>query len=221
MAAADCTGHGVPGAFMTSLGIALFNEVINNCDENKFQTDLILDQPRTSLKEAFSISKTGNNLLDGMDVALCIIDFEERKIQFPGAYSPIVIIIDKTDVNFENKKRLVLNKIPVNGNYNFMLVKGDRMPIGYYAKERPFTKIDLDYQDGDRLYLFSDGIIDQYGKEENRRFLNKRFHKLLAKTHSLSFADQKQKLTTTLENWQQDLEQTGDITVIGIKLLQK
>ena len=134
IAAVDCTGHGVPGAFMSMLGFAFLNEIVNKNTELKAST--ILNQLRDYVKESLHQTGKDDETKDGMDIALCIIDPENLRLQYSGAYNPLYLI----------------------RNDNFISLKADRMPIGIHIIEKEsFTNHEIDIQTGDVVYMFTDG----------------------------------------------------------------
>ncbi|MBI9068613.1 MAG: serine/threonine-protein phosphatase [Salinivirgaceae bacterium] len=201
--AVDCTGHGVPGAFMSMLGTSFLNEIIA-----EFYDELNASQILNRLREEVKIhlhQNTGKGLVkDGMDMALCAIDYEEMKLQFAGANNPLYII--------RNVNGLLANEIEE--------IKPDKMPIGVYIREKEsFTNHTIEINKGDLLYVFSDGFVDQFGGEKNEKFKKKRFKELLLSVVHLPMLEQKEILENTLKNWMDDTyDQIDDITVIGVRV---
>ena len=178
-AVADCTGHGVPGAFVSMLGISYLNEIILN--NNTLQSDKILNILRDKVKQAFS-HNDNLSVKDGMDISLCIIDFDNMKLQFSGAFNPLLLI--RKNELFE--------------------YKADKQPIGTYPKEKPFSLIEIDLKKDDMLYMFSDGYKDQIGGAFGRKFLSKKFKELLLTIHQKELYKQKEILNQTFENWKNE-----------------
>ena len=193
-AAADCTGHGVPGAFVSMLGMSLLNEIASKIE--KIAANRILDNLRTAIKT--SLKQTGNldESKDGMDIALCSIDLKTNKLQFSGAHNSLYII----------------------RNDELLQLKADRQPIGIYNKEIPFTNHLFQLQEGDRIYSFSDGYMDQLGEKTGRKFMVRRFKNLLVEINRLPFADQKIRLEQELNAWRGKIVQIDDIIVIGVRI---
>jgi serine phosphatase RsbU (regulator of sigma subunit) len=192
---ADSTGHGVPGAFMSILGVALLNEIKNKTVI--IRANEILNQLRDLVIK--SLHQTGNieETKDGMEVALCIIDFSKKKLQFSGAFRPLYMIRNNELKEF----------------------KGDSMPIGLYEDvEQSFNNRDISFNDEDQIYLFSDGFIDQIGGAEKKTYKTESFKKLLLQIHDLPMSEQKDYLIRQHEEWKGELEQTDDILIVGIKL---
>ena len=196
---ADCTGHGVPGAFMSMLGISLFNEIVER--RQITQANEILNEIREQMK--LSLRQVGNKEepKDGMDLALCVIDNDNNQMQFAGANNPLYII--KTN----------------NGVAEFKEISGDSMPVGFFSfDEESFSNHTIQLQTGDTFYIFSDGFIDQNGGEKNRKFSSAKFKKILSAIHDKPMNQQKQLLEMTLEEWMGTHSQRDDILVIGVRV---
>jgi len=193
--AADCTGHGVPGAIMSMLGVSFLNEIVRKREITK--ANQILNELRIEVKR--SLRQSGKNVetRDGMDVALCVIETKTNKMQFSGAYNPLYLF----------------------RNGEFIEVKADRMPIGIYLKEKnSFTNHEIDLQPNDVFYIFSDGFSDQIGGPENKKYLTKNFRQLLFDIHEEPMDVQKEKLEKTITKWQANNSQTDDILVMGVRV---
>lgn len=199
IAAADCTGHGVPGAFMSLLGIAFLNEMMAPLgqQEQDFSPAHILDHLKDKIVSSLHQGGKFGDSRDGMDMALCCIDFDKMELQFAGAHNPLVMF----------------------RNGELIEVEADRMPVGYYeSRGRTFTNHTVSIQHGDVLYLFSDGYADQLGGDNRRKFLRKRFYSFLQDLHSHPFEYQKQVLDENFYDWKGVLPQTDDILILGLKL---
>ena len=195
IAVADCTGHGVHGAFMSILGIAFLNEIVNKAVT--IRANEILNQ--LSGQVIRSLHQTGKKDItrDGMDMALCVIDTDKQKLQFSGAFRPLYLIRNNELKEF----------------------KGDSMPVGIYEDEDlSFTNIEILFNKGDLLYLFSDGYVDQLGGANRKTFRSEVFKKLLISIHKLSMNEQKEALEQKFREWKGDLEQIDDILVLGIRM---
>ncbi|HEY3402247.1 MAG TPA: SpoIIE family protein phosphatase [Ohtaekwangia sp.] len=190
---ADCTGHGVPGAFMSLIGINALNGIIS---KGIAETDQILNALHHEIRTALQQETTGNN--DGMDVALCIYRKEKNTIEFSGAKNSLVYI--------QNNK--------------LFQVKGDVHPIGgsRSKKEFSFKKHLVPIEESTMIYLFSDGYRDQFGGPNNTKFMSKKFNDLLLSIHQRPLEEQKQILDKTIEEWRGSHNQTDDILVMGIRL---
>jgi serine phosphatase RsbU (regulator of sigma subunit)/signal peptidase I len=194
-AAADCTGHGVPGGFMSMLGMGLLNQIISR--NEKISASEILDQLRdfiiTSLHQT---GKSGENK-DGMDISLFVVDTERHTIEFSGANNPLIII----------------------RNEELIQIKGDKMPIGIHLRcDVPFTNNVLEYQPGDMIYTFSDGYQDQFGGPDQRKFMVKNLKDLFLEIHKLPMEEQRDILHQTLLKWHGSSPRIDDVVLIGVKL---
>lgn len=192
IAIADCTGHGVPGAFMSMLGVAFLNEIVK---PETLKANEILNQLRDYVIR--TLSNSSDSRADGMDMALCIIQPEQNIIQYAGANNPFILI----------------NKSGLNE------IKGDRMPIGKYIKQdKPFTLHEIPYTTDDRVYLFSDGYRDQLGGPDLLKYGSKNFKKLLIDIHEKDFGEQKQILMDEFQRWTKDYHPIDDVLVMGFRL---
>ncbi len=193
--AADCTGHGVPGAFMSMLGISFLNEIINKLKAPK--ANEILNLLRKTVKRSLRQTGKYGEARDGIDMALCIIDFENLELEFAGANNPLILIRED----------------------ELLEVKADKMPIGIHFREKEsFTNNKLKIKKNDKIYLFSDGYYDQFGGKRGRKFLKKNFKKLLKSIYEKKMEEQKIILKETLNNWKKNYEQIDDILVLGIEI---
>jgi serine phosphatase RsbU (regulator of sigma subunit) len=196
--AADCTGHGVPGAFMSMLGVSFLNEIV--LKEGIVEPHLILNKLRNRVKKTLKQEGKEGEAKDGMDVALVVFDETQKKLYFSGAYNPVLIY--RGEELFE--------------------IKADRMPIGIYIKEKEsFTLNEFDYQSGDTFYIFSDGYPDQFGGPKGQKFRIKTMKALLASIQDKPMNKQKEILNKTIEDWMAETEgqeQIDDMVIIGVKL---
>ncbi|MGD9976859.1 MAG: SpoIIE family protein phosphatase [Bacteroidales bacterium] len=193
--AADCTGHGVPGAFMSLLGITLLTEIVKNTDD--IRPHILLNQLRANLKTALSQEGREHEAKDGMDIALSVIDLNAQTLMFAGAYNPLYL--------FRNSE--------------LQEYKADKMPVGIHISEKEsFTLHEITLQKNDCLYMFSDGFIDQFGGEDNRKFMSKNFKELLKKISAKKMDEQKTILDNTIDQWMGPHDQLDDILVMGIRV---
>lgn len=193
--AADCTGHGVPGGFMSMLGIAFLNEIVNK--NEVLHANEILDQLREQVISSLHQTGKMGEAQDGMDVSLYILDHKKRKLEFSGANNPLIIIRDNEIIE----------------------IKGDKMPIGiHYRAEEPFLNHQVDLKEGDVVYSFTDGYPDQFGGRKGKKFLSKNFKELLLKIHDKPMNKQRDILEQTLLEWQGSFERVDDILVMGVKI---
>lgn len=194
VAAADCTGHGVPGGFLSMLGISCLNEIIAN--EKVLHASEVLNKLRKSIQATFCCGNEAATR-DGMDIALCIIDRTNYELQFSGAYNPLIIV----------------------RNGNLLEFRADKMPIGVHVgRNLPFTNHIFDILPNDSIYLFSDGYADQFGGKKGKKYKKGPFKKLLESVAHLPMANQKNLLEETLFEWQDGREQIDDILVLGIRV---
>jgi serine phosphatase RsbU (regulator of sigma subunit) len=195
IAVADCTGHGVPGAFMSMLGIAFLNEIVNKSASAKSHE--ILGQLRNNIMSSLHQTGREDETKDGMDIALIIINLKSNMLQFSGAHNPLFLIRDK----------------------KLREVKADKMPIGISARyDKPFSNHKIQLQKDDMLYIFSDGYLDQFGGEQKKKFGYRRFRELLLEIHLKGLQEQKELLLKTFAGWKGKYDQIDDILVMGIRV---
>ena len=208
--AADCTGHGVPGAFMSMLGISFLREIVNK--EYITHTGVILRRLRKEIIKSLKQKSETNKLTlrDGMDMALVSINYETNILQYSGANNPIYIIT--------NKARPLLGFENLIGLEGFYEIKPDKMPIALYDKMDRFATHEIQLEDGDQVYLFSDGYPDQFGGAKGKKFKYTPFKKLLLENSNKPMTEQQKVLNTTFETWKGIEEQVDDIIVLGIKI---
>ncbi len=192
--AADCTGHGVPGAFMSILGISFLNEIVS---KNIPKANIILNRLRENIMKSLHQTGEVSKHKDGMDIALCICDLEKMELQFSGAFNPMYLI----------------------RNGELTEIRGDKMPIGIApTEEKSFFNHQLDIRKNDVIYIFSDGFADQFGGPEERKFRYRPFKELLVNIHKQDMVRQKRLLEQKFHRWKGDLEQIDDILIIGFKI---
>jgi ligand-binding sensor domain-containing protein/serine phosphatase RsbU (regulator of sigma subunit) len=195
---ADCTGHGVPGAFMSLLGISMLNDILH--DDKAIPAAQILEELRKRIKQELHQSSRKHISRDGMDMVICVIHRDEQYLEFAGAYNSLFVIRNKDDGN--NNKEMIE-------------FKGDKMPVGIHIVEGNFTTQIIPIQKGDIFYVSTDGFGDQMGGENGLKYRSKRFHEFLFSIHSEEFMMQKALLEYELNNWKGDEDQIDDVTVIG------
>jgi serine phosphatase RsbU (regulator of sigma subunit) len=222
--AADCTGHGVPGAFMSMLGISFLDEIV--IKSGITDTNRILDALRNHV--ITSLRQTGKSMdestKDGMDLSMVSIDEQSRSVQYSGAYNPLYVVRELTDeektVLSENSEDMDLDRGTIYSDTHLLYqVKADHMPIGISEKEFPFSSHMIEEKHA-TIYLFSDGYLDQFGGPFGKKYMSRNFKKLLLDIQNLSMKDQKEKLDEELVSWMGDISQIDDVLVIGIKLQQ-
>jgi serine phosphatase RsbU (regulator of sigma subunit) len=194
-AAADCTGHGVPGALMSILGISYLNEIMTQ--KCRLKANRILNQLREKIMKALHQTGEGGESKDGMDIALCIFNPQTLELQYSGANNSLYLI-----------RNNLLEEI-----------KPDKMPIGISGTmEQSFTNHNLQLEQGDIIYIFSDGFADQFGGPLGKKFKYKPFKQLLIDIHKKPLPEQKGNLLSTIQNWKGDLDQVDDILIMGVKI---
>jgi ligand-binding sensor domain-containing protein/serine phosphatase RsbU (regulator of sigma subunit) len=193
---ADCTGHGVPGAFMSMLGVSFLNEIVN--EKGIVSPDEILNTLRGNIINALQQKETIGGSKDGMDIALVSIDEKRNIIQYAGANNSIFLVREN----------------------ELTEVKADKMPIAIYLKMDGFLNHEIPYQKGDIVYLFSDGYVDQFGGPKGKKFMSKHFKEYLLSIHEFPMITQQHKLDQRIEEWklESNQSQNDDICVIGLRL---
>jgi len=209
LAAADCTGHGVPGAMVSLVCSNALNRVVKEFGIT--EPAKILDKTRELVIETFAKSK--EEVKDGMDIALCA--FKENKVTYSGANNPLWIV-RKTDLITEDQKQE--RSTIIQNESSIIEYKSNKQPIGLYAGMKAFTQQEIELYSGDCLYFFTDGFADQFGGEKGKKFKYKPFKRLLIEMHIQPMTDQAQLIFDTFENWKGDIEQVDDVCVIGIKI---
>ncbi len=195
-AAADCTGHGVPGAFMSLVG----HNVLNQAAKIYSSPAQILNSASRLAGEVMRANSGEHYMKDGMDIALCAFDEEIMQLEFSGAHNPVYII----------------------RNNEVITLDSDPFSIGTYVNgEREYSNRTIKAEDGDCVYLFSDGFVDQFGGPKNKKFMRKNFQNMLLSACHLPMAEQKWRITETLDQWMGDQEQIDDILVIGVRIKSK
>lgn len=195
IAAADCTGHGVPGAFMSIMGISFLNEIANS---KEVQTAAeALNQLRFNVINSLNQEGAEMDTKDGMDMSICVYDFDTNMMQFAGAYNPLYMIRDG----------------------ELSVIKADRMPIGVHERDdKSFTNMEFSMHKGDVYYILSDGYIDQFGGPNGKKFMTKNFKELILEIHTESMEVQKEILWQRFTDWRGEIEQIDDVIIIGIKV---
>lgn len=195
IAAADCTGHGVPGAFMSIMGITFLNEIAAK-KEVKTAAE-VLNQLRCNVIHSLTQRGEEGAQKDGMDIALLAFSKDMSSVQYAGAYNPLFIIRQGELIEY----------------------KANRFPVGKHQRDdQPFDNNEIELQKDDMLYVFSDGYIDQFGGPKGKKYMSKRFKRLLIEIHKQPVAEQKQLLYQEILQWRGSIEQVDDIIVIGIRV---
>ncbi len=201
IAVADCTGHGVPGAFLSILGILGLNQIITKRSVN--HPNFILTELRKKIKKMLNQYKKAFETNDGIDIAFCLINFDENTLEYAGANCPLYLIRNHGKHN----------------NVEFVIKKANRMPVGIHPNDdQDFTNHKIKLQNGDKQYIFSDGYVAQFGGEHNKTFRTKRFQDVLLDIQDKPMLEQGQILDKTIENWRGNYEQVDDILVLGVQI---
>jgi len=189
----DCTGHGVPGAFMSMLGVSMLNEIVLN--EGVSRPDEILNKLREKIIVALK-QDPDSMIKDGMDMTICVLDRSRKKLLYSGAENPL-IHISKGELN---------------------QVKGDKMPVAIHEVMEPFTLHEVDLQSGDTFYTFSDGYVDQFGGPKQKKYMIKNFRNLLLTVQDQPMIEQGRRLDEEFEEYRSELDQVDDVVVIGVRV---
>ena len=192
---ADCTGHGVPGAFMSALGISTLDEIIANYPDLKANT--VLNLLREKIKTSLHQTGKQGEATDGMDVAFCILHKNRNTFEFSGAYNPLFIFHEG----------------------EFREFRADRMPIGiYYGEKGSFTNWEFEVHKGDTIYIFSDGFSDQFGGPNGFKYMKYNLKKLLIGINYLPMIEQRNILENEFERWKGSVDQIDDVTILGVRI---
>lgn len=194
-AAVDCTGHGVPGAFMSLVGYNILRDILKNSPAEKPAE--ILDRLRDGVMNTLRADESGKQAKDGMDMTLCAINYETMELQYAAAFNPLYIV----------------------RNGELMQHQANKFPIGSYIGEKNnFDNHTIQLLKGDQIFIFSDGYADQFGGPTGKKFMVGNFRKLLVSIANLDSQSQKEELNKTLVVWQGEQEQVDDVLVIGVKV---
>jgi len=194
IAAADCTGHGVPGALMSMIGLELIQKIINELKVD--DSDQILITMNRELESAFFREESGKALIrDGIEMSICVIDRKTREMEFSGAFLPVYIVRDDKLIEIKGDKKNVVQ--------SFAMVS--------------FSKSTFRLQKGDMLYLFSDGYADQFGGPDNKKFMYRRLRHILLTISKYPLSDQQRILDETILSWMGGSDQIDDMMILGVK----
>jgi serine phosphatase RsbU (regulator of sigma subunit) len=191
-AAADCTGHGVPGAMVSVVCSNALSKAL--LEENALTTGELLDKTRDIVISR--LAKSGEEMKDGMDISVCLIDFETMELQWSGANNPLWMIR-------ENK---------------LMEFKADKQPVGVHSSMKPFTTHRIPLMQHDKIYLLTDGFQDQFGGENGKKFKASQLKEIILQMTDLDMNEQKEKLEIAFENWKKGIEQVDDVCLIGVRI---
>ncbi len=209
LAVADCTGHGVPGAMVSVVCSNALNRTV--FEYNITEPSEVLDKARELVISTFE--KDGTILSDGMDIVLCMFNY--NKLVYAGANNPLWITREASLLTEKEKES---GNVIVDGDVALIELKANRQPVGKYAEMRPFNQEEVTLYKGDNLYFFTDGYIDQFGGDRGKKYMKKRFKKLLIKLQPLAMSKQYGVINKEFEEWKGEYNQIDDVCVIGLKI---
>ncbi len=192
--AADSTGHGVPGAFMSMYGIAFLNEIVNK--QKIFHPNNILNTLREKITDSLNRGDDEFETMDGMDMSVLTFDKENQRVLYAGAFNSLYLI----------------------RNEELQVVKADKMPVAYYQKMDSFSMHEIELKRDDCFYIFTDGFIDQFGGSLGKKFLTKRLKDLLLEINPKSMKEQYSFLNSAFKDWKGDYFQVDDVLMIGVRV---
>lgn len=196
--AIDCTGHGVPGAFLSMVGNTLLHEIVNI--KHVFKPDVILTMLHTGIRLALNQSSEDSDSEDGMDMSLCTVDAKLHRFQFAGAKNNLYVV--------QGDKLKILKA-------NYYSIGGRQLRPDMQIE---FTCYDFMYDDNTSIYMFSDGYLDQFGGDNNEKFNTQRFREMILNNRNLPMEKQKDVLAKTMDEWKGNRQQIDDFLVLGVKL---
>jgi PAS domain S-box-containing protein len=218
--AADCTGHGVPGAFMSMLGSSLLNQIVH--DKEIHEPNLILDLLHNGVEDMLNQRHTDSESRDGMDASICLINQGTKTIQFAGANNPMYVVAKQT-LHFSTELEDNIVKVTENGEWQLTEIKGDKRPIGGRVLKHDhhnYTSKSFKINQELHIYLFSDGIIDQIGGDKRMKLMSKGFKQLILDSHEKPSHEQNKFFDTFFSHWISGTQkQLDDILVIGFKII--
>ena len=190
---ADCTGHGVPGAFMSMLGVTMLNEII--IGKHILMPDQIIENLRQGIIKSLKQVAEEDSIKDGMDIAVCVVDFDKNILWYAGANSPLYLVRGRELTHY----------------------RADKMPVAIHYRMEPFTLHKIDLQKGDAFYIFSDGYADQFGGPKQRKFMSMQLRETLVAMGGMPMLQQGERLNKIFEEWRGDSPQIDDVTLIGVR----
>ncbi len=190
---ADCTGHGVPGAFMSMLGVTMLNEIVNG--KHIIMPDQILENLRNGVIKSLKQSVDEDTVKDGMDIAVCVVDFKENILWFAGANNPLYLVRGGELIHY----------------------RPDKMPASIHYKMLPFTLHKIELLKGDAFFIFSDGFADQFGGPRQKKFMSMHLKEILVEMSGKPMLQQGERLNEIFEEWRGDNPQVDDVTLIGVR----
>jgi serine phosphatase RsbU (regulator of sigma subunit) len=200
--AADCTGHGVPGAFMSMLGMSFLNEIV--IENVNLKPADILNKLRKKIISALEHGGTGRiEQKDGMDMALCVWHKNTNMLEYAGANNPVWIMRPIKDTRA----------------HEIIELKANRMPVGYHYDAKDFTDVKFQLHQGDTIYVFTDGFVDQFGGPDGKKYKSKKFKEMLLSIQHLSMKDQALMINKEFNDWRGNNEQIDDLCLVGMKVV--
>jgi serine phosphatase RsbU (regulator of sigma subunit) len=190
---ADCTGHGVPGAFMSMLGVTLLNEIVNN--KHILLPDQIIENLRQGVIRSLNQVEDDDSVKDGMDISVCVVDFSENLLLYAGANNPLYVVRGGELIHY----------------------RPDKMPASIHYRMQPFTMHKIELHKGDAFYVFSDGFSDQFGGPNKKKFMSMQLKQTLVELTDQPMLKQAERLNEIFEEWRGDGPQVDDVTLIGMR----
>lgn len=212
---ADCTGHGVPGAFMSMMGMSLLKELVQK--EYITYPGVILRRMRKEIINAMGQKGISGEQRDGMDMALVSFDPKERILDYAGAYNSLYLVRHKNNPPPELEETGILAPDQENGSFLLYEIPADKMPIAHFDRMNKFRNHAIPVHAGDTVYMFTDGFADQFGGPRGKKFMYKPFKRLLLRISQNPMEEQRQILSDTLDEWMGDIAQVDDICVMGLR----
>ncbi len=212
---ADCTGHGVPGAFMSMMGISLLKEIIQK--EYLTHPGVVLRRMRKEIIKALGQKGEAGEQRDGMDISLIELSPADNRVQFAGAFNSLYLVREN-HLKAPAIKDLKIFEGDSGNDYTLYEIPGDKMPVAFYDRMDKFTTREFTFEEGDMLYMYTDGYPDQFGGERGKKFKYLPFKRMILENASLPMEQQNQVFTRTLDEWMGSHEQIDDICVLGVKL---
>jgi len=190
---ADCTGHGVPGAFMSMLGVTMLNEIVSG--KHILMPDQIIENLRQGIIKSLNQVAEEDSVKDGMDIAVCLVDFDENILWYSGANNPLYLVRGGELIHY----------------------RADKMPVAIHYRMTPFTLHKIELQKGDAFYIFSDGYSDQFGGPKQKKFMSVQLKETLVAMAGKPMLQQGERLSEIFEEWRGDGPQIDDVSLIGVR----
>ncbi len=202
VAVADCTGHGIPGAFMSMLGMSILNEILRY--EEISSASEVLEELRRKLKTSLQQTGKSGEQQDGMDIAICAINTKTLEMQYAGANNSLWLFKNNNDQSSTEP--------------NLIEIQADKQPVGVYKNEKPFTNNIIQLKKGDTFYIFSDGFRSQFGGEKGETYKTRRFRELITSIHHKPLFEQEKIFENEFQQWKGNFAQIDDVIVLGLKV---